>query len=222
MITALYDRAYRLINRLSALDIMQVLVLHFDSVKKPAISPEYEFRSLKADEVRAFSEAPSSELRPELTQLIETDSAICFAALYKPALADTHAVAENESALAGYFWLLRDKVPAEMNSGGKRFGGIAVSLPADMLFLFKAFVLKEYRGNALNSQLIAEASEALRADNITSILTTTEWNNAAFLHSVTKTGFRSVGIAAEWIVAGKTFYRCPRKDLSGARFEGAG
>jgi ribosomal protein S18 acetylase RimI-like enzyme len=97
-------------------------------------------------------------------------------------------------------------VPARHNSGGHRFNGIALDLPAATQYLFKVEVRPAYRGQRIAAAMIGHAIEHFGVDQLKAIITTTDWTNQSFISSVRRQGFRKLGFASEFHFAGTCMY----------------
>lgn len=104
----------------------------------------------------------------------------------------------------------RGTVPARHNSGGPAFNGIAVEVPENSYYLFKAYVLPKYRGRRANSAMIIYALDSQEAFGLSSIITTTDWTNEAFTRSVRSLGFVHRGHACEIVLAGTHLFQIPK------------
>lgn len=167
----------------------------------------FEFRFLSTDDVRLFSTAEAGDLEGQMANMIERRETLCFAAL-------------EQDQLAAYTWFANNRIPAEYNAGGSRFAGIGLTLPEDMVYLFKAFVRPEYRGQALNNWLFYHAGEQFRREGTNWMITTTDWTNKPFQTSARRGGFTRRAHAAEWIIGGKHFYCLPRLEIRGLELFG--
>jgi len=197
---------YRLLNKFVPCDITQVLLLEIEACQRPRNDVSaYHFRFLSAEEVRQFGACAGSDMDSQMAEMIEQHEAHCFAAL-------------DSDQLAAYSWFASGHVAAKHNSGGSRFSGIGLLMPEDMVFLFKAFVLPQYRGHALNHWIFQKAGEEFARSNKKRIVTTTDWTNWAFQKSACRGGFIQRAHSAEWVVAGKHFFYLPKLDILGLQF----
>lgn len=114
-----------------------------------------------------------------------------------------------EDTLAGYLALSESPVAAALNTGGYPFTGIGLRFPSSVLYLYKVFVHPSFRGNGLFTELVHGAINAMPAEKLRAIVTTTDWTNTNYLKGTNRLGFTKHGLAAE-IVAGKHFYFLPK------------
>lgn len=140
----------------------------------------------------------------------DTDFAITPKFLQHASEPDVHSVgvSVNDSVVAMCCFAQGD-VPAYLNTGGAQFQGIGLSLPANASYIFKVFVKAEHRGKRLVSEMI---QFALRCDELAvgqTLITTSDISNDAFRKSTERLGFQSAGYAAEAVVLGKHFFKCP-------------
>lgn len=206
MIYKLLEKMYRLLNKVIPSDIIQVLYAPKSTISPPKTqASNYNFRALRKEEVIAFSRSESSELSPGMATLIDDNLAICIAAL----TTSHHNEEESNGELAAYSWFAKGRVDSQYNSGGGRFKGIALSLPPNTRYWFKALVLPEHRGQSLNAWIIFHAANELLSPDCDSIITTTEWTNRAFQKSAQRSGFVKIANAAEHIFLSKHAYRLP-------------
>ena len=121
-------KAYQGLHKFGVCDITEVLLLDLGACQRPANDVcRFEFRFLSTDDVRLFSTAEAGDLEGQMANMIERRETLCFAAL-------------EQDQLAAYTWFANNRIPAEYNAGGSRFAGIGLTLPEDMVYLFKAFV----------------------------------------------------------------------------------
>ena len=201
----LLEKLYHLINRTLLIDITQVLYLPTSQIHPPR-SPEkdYQFCCLSKEDVLTFSQFKDSQLTPNMAELVDNKTVVCIAALIN------ESNEKNETrTLAAYSWFATGQVDAQHNSAGGRFKGIALSLPDNTHYLFKAFVLPKHRGLALNHWIIFNAANELLQQPCEAIITTTEWTNRAFLKSATRAGFRKLAFAVECACLGRHYYKIP-------------
>ena len=120
MRNALARKAYWAVNKLTPLDITQVLLLDLTECREPKHDvSSFELGFVGADDVRRLTKSGPCELRPELSAMIERGEARCFAAV-------------NKDRLAAYCWFAQDRVSPEHNAGGNKFAGSGLSLPDKM------------------------------------------------------------------------------------------
>ena len=195
--------AYRLLNKITPCEICQVLLLDLKSRLPPSSEVNgYNVCLLTTEQIRKFSDVSANDIDATMAEFANNREIRCFAAL-------------EEDRLAGYIWIASGRVAAEHNTGGKRFAGIGVNLPTHVVYLFKAFVVPEHRGQSLNHWLVNKAAHQLVDEKVTHIVTTTEWTNKGFQKSAKKIGFVKCGHTAEWVVGKKHYYRIPGLEIYG-------
>lgn len=204
----LKEKINRILNRVVPCDITRLLLLDAKN-RVPPSKPlgDLVLCELSAAEVRRFAQSPSNDLRIQLADLIESQEARCIAVL-------------DNNVLAGYTWFANGTVDPMHNCGGGPFKGIGLRLPAQLHFLFKAFVLPDYRGLSLNRWIFCYAAELFSNEGSSQIITTTDWSNDAFFNSATAGGFEQIGIEAEVLVFGKHRYYLPKLEQYGVSLFG--
>ena len=192
-------KLYRLVSRLTPLDITRVLLLDLISVE-PVDAEVQQTRlrcsALSAAQLEKWVPDDSNDLNQQAASSIDDDATVCVGAFI------------NEN-LAGYIFFCRSPVEPEKNSGGSKFTGIGLEFPLQVRYLYKAFVLPEYRGKGVANSILHSAINRFKADGVTHIVTTTDWTNSSFLQAVSKVGFVHTGVAAEWVVGSWHGYRIP-------------
>ena len=184
----------RVSNRLIPNDVCQIRLLDLNETTAPEISPEFSFRFVEADELPIHVSNSAADLDDSMCNILAQPNIRCFGAF-------------AGDALLGYAWIASDKVSPEHNSGGHRFTGIGLKLPSDVAYLFKCFVLPEYRGRGINKQLLWQLSQLLKHEGKSKLITTTSWLNFAFQSSSDRLGFNKVGSSVEYKFLGRRLYR---------------
>ena len=199
------EYVYGKLVRLVPCDVTRVYRLDVAERTPPAVAADgFDFRFLSPDEMRSFCEAPETSMTPEAAALVEGGSVACFAAL-------------QGDALAAYACFASGQVDAEHNRASRDLEGIGLRLDEDARYLFKAFAVPSYRGQALMSWLIFQAAEACAAQGVREIVTTTGWTNRAFQISAERSGFRFSGRTAEMNLFGRHLHHYPA--IADAPFE---
>ncbi len=194
----IFRRLYQYFNRVIPCDISGIWMLELVNLRNPGTDcSDFIFRFLDPVDVIRFASKSSSGLTAEMAKLIDQGEAVCFAAVF-------------QDKLAAYSWFAKGRVAPMHNSGGGRFNGIGLNLNDDYIYLFKALVLPEFRGNALNGWIYYLAGRKFVEDSVKYIITTTDCTNYAFQRSVEKGGFEQFGVAVEWILGNKHHYLFPR------------
>lgn len=184
----------RVANRVVPFDVCQIRLLDLNRTTKPVVGPAYSFRFMETDELPTHVSNSAADLGNPMCEILAQPNIRCFAAF-------------EGDVLLGYAWTADDKVSPEHNSGGHRFTGIGLKLPSDVAYLFKCFVLPEFRGRGINKQLLWHLSQLLKLEGKSNLVTTTSWLNFPFQSSSDRLGFRKVGSSAECILFGKRLYR---------------
>ncbi len=212
MIYKLLEKLYRLANKIVPIDITKVLyLLPTDNTAPSQPLEHYTFQRLSAEEVLNYSQHKNQELKPEMASLIDSQAAICIAALIKS------NDASKKHELAAYIWFASGNIDARHNSAGAPFKGIALALPANTYYLFKAYVTASHRGQALNSWIIHHACDKLLDGPCDAIITTTDWANTAFQKSAARSGFKTLATAAESVLFERHFFKLPRLPSTGVQ-----
>jgi hypothetical protein len=136
--------------------------------------PEFTFRFLSADEVRAFASDPRNELGTAFISRAEAGHDLCFAALYG-------------DRLAAYGWYALGSIEAQHG------GGLAMSFPANMAYMYKCFTHPDFRGKRLNGLVMGLALQELASRGVEQLIAMIEWTNWASLKSCYRLGFTNLG-----------------------------
>ena len=115
-----------------------------------------------------------------------------------------------DAQIAGYLLVGTGHIPAHHNSAGAPFAGAGLELPEDAAYVFKCFVKTSVRGQKIMSRLLDYvAAQQYGNEAVTHLVTTTDWTNHAALGSFRQSGFKPVGKIAEFVFAGRHFYKLP-------------
>ena len=193
-----YRRACRFFDRASNClvpnDVCQIRLLDLNELNEPTISPEYSFRFIETEELPLHVSNPQADIEEAMSRVLAEPNIRCFRAF-------------GGDVLLGYGWVATGDVAPEHNTAGHPFTGVGLSLPSEVAYLFKCFVLPEYRGRGINKQLLWRLSGVLKRDGKAKLITTTDWLNFAFQSSSGRLGFKKVGLSTECKIFGKRFYR---------------
>ncbi len=164
------------LGRLAAgLQVVEVVWLESSQVGDlSGEDPRFEFRFLRADEVRRFAENSDLKLSSELAARIEAGRDMCFAAL------------EGER-LAAYGWYALDCIEGEHNFG------VPMSFPADAAYMYNGFTHPDYRGLRLHGRVMGLALLGLEAKGVTRLVSTVDWTNHPSLRSCQRLGYERLG-----------------------------
>ena len=136
--------------------------------------PEFTFRFLSADEVRAFAADPRNDLEPAFVARAEAGHDLCFAAICG-------------DRLAAYGWYALGSIEAEHG------GGLAMSFPASMAYMYKGFTHPDFRGKRLHGLVMGLALQELASRGVEQLISTVDWTNWASLKSCYRLGYADLG-----------------------------
>jgi len=167
--------AYRSAQRLVDVRVAHVLWFEATNVNR-SLRPDaaYTFRFLSAEEVRAFSADAQGSLPPAMADRIVAGNDFCFAALAGP-------------RLAAFGWFALGSIEAEHN------GGMALSYPPDVAYMYNGFTFPEFRGQRLHGLVKALGLRALAGRDVSKLLSTVDWTNWASLRSNFRLGCVDLG-----------------------------
>lgn len=162
-------------QRLLNASVMYVLRLSSrqTAVDSPA-NPGLVFRFLSSDELWRFSTDPENNLSPAVVGRALQGSDSCFAAL-------------DGKRLAAHGWYARNSIQAE------HAGGIAMSFPPQMAYVYRVFTHPDFRGQRLNGLTMSLALHELGAEGIEELIATVDWTNWASLRSFQSLGCNNLG-----------------------------
>ena len=188
---------YKVLNLFCFADITRVLLLNTDDHRlKPFFNTEVGSHWISD---RALNELANDDTFSITNRFVDDFQTMGFRAV----------AATIDDQVIGLLFLASGSVAGRHNSGGSHFRGIELSLPEGVNYLFKVIVKPEYRGRRVNPAMIAFAAEQLALEGLTTIVTTTDWTNNAFLRSAELTGFRRCGFASEFVLLGRHYYQLP-------------
>lgn len=164
----------RLGKRLFSASVTNVVRLDAKDLDKLQSPPEFSFRFLSADEVRKFSLDPQNELGPEFVARAEAGRDFCFAVL-------------AGERLANYGWYALGSIEAEHG------GGLAMSFPPNMAYMYKGFTHADFRGQRLHGIAMGLALRALGQRGVEQLISTVDWTNWASLKSCYRLGYTDLG-----------------------------
>lgn len=165
----------RLGKRLLGLDVAHLIWLPRDAMQ---ISLEaesgLEWRFLTAEEVADFGHDATLELDADTVLRASGRYDFCYAAL-------------DEGRLAAYGWYALGAIEAE------HAGGVAMSYPTHVAYMYKGFTHPDYRGRRLHALAMGRALVALEAFGVDTLLSIVDWTNRASLKSCARLGYQDLG-----------------------------
>lgn len=165
----------RFAGMLLHLDLNRMFLLEVENLGEVAGAPSHlECRFLSAQEVRNFSQDPANDLSDAMADRIERGRDFCFAVL-------------DQGALLSYGWYALGGIEAEHNKD------VAMSLPADCVYMYKAFTLPAQRGRRLDSLGRSLALQALARRGVRRMVATVHWTNWPSLRSFRRLGCVELG-----------------------------
>ena len=146
-------RLYRAAQHAITCDISRLMVLERAEMREIAVDSEARYRFLSPSDVETFADDPANELSSEFSCRLTAGYDRCYAALVR-------------GHLAAYIWLASGSIEAEHNRGRTAASGVAISFPADAVFVYKAYTRSEFRGRRLYAALLQGAMQELAAESI--------------------------------------------------------
>lgn len=166
---------YRAALRLFKVRIGGIHALEFASRGiTSAAAPSGDFRFLTADEICAAARDPANDLDAGLATRLASGRDFCFGAL-------------DHGRLANYSWYSLGAVDPEHSLGA------GFVLPADAIYMYKAFTRPEYRGRRLHEASIHRAAAHFAQQGIRRLIAIIEYGEWASLKSHTRMGCRRIG-----------------------------
>jgi hypothetical protein len=143
------------------------------------------------DDIRQFATDPANELAEDMARRVAAGNDLCFGIL-------------EGSQLAGYGWCAVGSVEAEHT------GGVALSLPYDVGYLYKGFTHPDYRGRGLNGIRLALAGRSLAQLGVRRLVCLVDWSNWSSIQSCRRFGCQSLGRVTTFQIAGHRFWFMPK------------
>jgi hypothetical protein len=191
----------RLGVRLLNWTLSEVVWLDLDEAKFSGNPPAgFEFRFLTPQEVASFT-SPEHELSERDAALAAGGRDRCFAAL-------------TNGRLAAYGWYALGSAEAI------HCGGVPLSFPADVAYMYKGFTHPDFRGQRLHGFVMRLAIEAMARDcGVRKLISMVDWLNVASLKSCDRLGYRRLGriLKLGWPACSVSFPPAAAKAL-GVRF----
>jgi L-amino acid N-acyltransferase YncA len=168
--------ASRFAQKLLRLEVNEMLWLEAAALPSAIeANSDFDFRFLTADELAHFASDPANEFDTAFANRASSGHDLCFAAIAK------------HGQLACYSWYALGSIEAEHHLG------VAMSLPGDVVYMYKAFTHPDFRGRKLYGTIVATALRSLASRGVTKLITSIEWTNFASLRSCQRLGFESLG-----------------------------
>ena len=155
--------------------VTNVVLLDVASVNnKIQTPPGFEFRFLTPDEVCKFAADPGNELEGAFVERVAAGRDLCFAVL-------------AGERLANYGWYALGSIEAE------HCGGLAMSFPPTMSYMYKGFTHADFRGQRLHGLAMGLALQELGQRGVDQLISTVDWTNWASLKSCYRLGYTDLG-----------------------------
>ncbi len=165
----------RVAKRLMHFQVDHVLCFDVDRLPEPPPADTgLEFRFLTPDEIRTFAADPANQLDQSMADRAAARYDQCLGVL-------------AGDRLAGYGWCAFDSIEPEHG------GGVAMSWPRHVAYMYNGFTRPEFRGRRLNGLRVLWAAKELAARGIQKLVALVEWTNWASLRSSLDAGGTSLG-----------------------------
>jgi hypothetical protein len=136
--------------------------------------PQFTFRFLTADEIKAYASDPSYYIDVALADGVQCGRELCFAAL-----------AGDRLAAFGCYTL--ESVAPEQAAGS------ALSFPPDVAYMSYGFTHPDFRGARLHGLIMGLALSELAKLGVTKLVSIVSWTNWASLKSCYRLGYLNLG-----------------------------
>jgi hypothetical protein len=167
-----FDVLLRKVLRTSIHSIVWLDIESLTGMSPP--DPKFTFRFLTPEEVASYAKDPIYYLDAKLADRVREGRDLCFAAL-----------AGDRLAAFGCYML-------EAN-GPEHAGGVAMSYPPDVAYLFFGFTHPDFRGARLHGLIMGLALQELAKRGITKLVSLVGWENRASLKSCYRLGYINLG-----------------------------
>jgi len=165
----------RLGSRLAGLSVNHVVWLDVENVSDSLQpDPEFTFRFITADEVRAYANDPTYQLHPSMADRLAGDGGLCFGAL-----------AGGRLAAFGWYALGSVDPKDSLNT--------PVSLPPGVAYMYHGFTHPDFRGRRLHGLVMGLALRALAERGVHHLVSLVGWTNWASLRSCFRLGYKTLG-----------------------------
>jgi GNAT superfamily N-acetyltransferase len=169
----LYRGAQRLV-KLRVNELMSRPLAGVDALDAPPGIEGLEYRALTPAEVRAFAVDRSNDLDVAMADRLEAGCDWCFAAL-------------AGDRLVNYSWYALGSIES-------LHCHVALSFPADTVYLYKAFTHPDFRGAGVHRATFVRASRRLVTLGLQRVVLIIDYANWHSLRSHQRLGFRTLGL----------------------------
>ncbi|MFC1758933.1 GNAT family N-acetyltransferase [Planctomycetota bacterium] len=198
LMAAIKFSMYRVGQRLIVLDIQHLMRLSCADISESA-GESLIIQRLCRRQLQAIVHENENDLNPTTVDRIDQADNYCFGAIM-------------DGEIAGYAWFATKSIPAEHNRGNHSASGVGLEFPRNVAFMYKAFVMPEFRGRGVYRDIIVGAATELRECNgVEDLICTTDWTNYSALHSCIRSGFATVGVICRFGLPKKMFTSFPHK-----------
>lgn len=177
-----YDLLYRSLERTVGLNIYRIMALSVDDLDSQRLTKTNlpTPRELTEDELHRFSKASPDHLPLDFVKDALRKGNRCFGVII-------------DDVLAAYSWFSRQ--PTEMDHS------LDISFDSALVYQYKAYVVREYRGMRLSPHILRAALESYRHDGVDKAVAYIASNNYPSLKAAKMFGFRRLGTATIWHTA---------------------
>lgn len=150
---------------------------------------------LNSHEVTQYSRLPEYDISSAAAQVVDGQTQFCCGAF-------------SGKQLVAYAFFARDYIDPAFNTAGSGFGGVGFRMPDNTVYMYKLFVLPEFRGS---SQMVVVVQQAMfeLLPNGGWVITSTDIDNRAAQGLFRKLGFVQYPKIVEHRLLGAGFYKIP-------------
>jgi hypothetical protein len=185
--SALYDVAFRGLNKCLYYRILQCLVIEDVNEQCMVLPPPFRFAKLEKSELLGFSRHSAHELTAGFIDSSLEKGDDCYAII-------------DGDILASYGWYSRRPTLLDNEDLMLRFN-------RDYVYMYKGLTLAAYRGQRLHAMGMTRALAAYKALGYKGLVSYVESNNFDSLRSCYRMGYRNCGQIRVARFAGKYFFR---------------
>ncbi len=198
VLAAVHFAIYRVVQRLIVLDVQCLMRLDTNASHSSSDDSNGVVRLLDEFELRNLADDEENDLTAHTIDRLQVSNNFCFG-----------AVVDNR--IAGYAWFSLESVPADHNRGNHPATGVGLAYPANMAFMYNAFVMKCFRGIGIYPLVIRESAKQLRdLSGVEYVICTAEWTNYAAKSSCRKAGYKPIGLVWQFGYPGRLLTILPR------------